>query len=76
VDNKKDIKIIDTKAEQKAMGVAIAKGILKTLGISWKAPDTGTYRVQTFVGSKSGAEAEAKKLKAAGFDASVIKVSN
>jgi N-acetylmuramoyl-L-alanine amidase len=38
VDNKKDIKIIDTKAEQKAMGVAIAKGILKTLGIAWKAP--------------------------------------
>lgn len=29
----KDIKIIDTKAEQKVMGEAIAKGILKTLGI-------------------------------------------
>lgn len=33
----KDIKIIDTKAEQKKMGEAIAKGILKTLGI----PTTG-----------------------------------
>lgn len=35
VDNKADIKIIDTAAEQKAMGVAIAKGILKTLGIAY-----------------------------------------
>lgn len=36
IDNKKDIQIIDTPAEQKAMGVAIAKGILKTLGITYK----------------------------------------
>lgn len=34
IDNKKDIKIIDTKAEQKVFGEAIAKGILKTLGVS------------------------------------------
>ena len=39
VDNKTDIKIIDTAAEQKAMGVAIAKGILKTLGITYKAEE-------------------------------------
>ena len=38
VDNKKDIKIIDTKAEQMAMGVAIAKGILKTLGVAYIDP--------------------------------------
>ena len=38
IDNKTDIAIIDTAAEQKAMGVAIAKGILNTLGIAWKAP--------------------------------------
>ena len=38
IDNKTDIAIIDTEAEQKAMGVAIAKGILNTLGIVWKAP--------------------------------------
>ena len=36
VDNAKDIQIIDTPAEQKAMGVAIAKGFLKTLGITYK----------------------------------------
>lgn len=36
VDNKADLKIIDTEADQKAMGVAIAKGVLKTLGIAYK----------------------------------------
>lgn len=79
LDNKKDLQIIDTAAEQKAFGVAIAKGILKTLGIAYKAqkPDaeketTGKlYRAQAFAGSKSGAEEMVKKLKAAGFDAFV-----
>ncbi len=37
VDNRTDMKIIDTTAEQKAMGVAIAKGVLKILGITYKA---------------------------------------
>lgn len=40
VDNKKDMEIIDTAAERKAMGVAIAKGILKTLGITYKKEET------------------------------------
>ena len=34
LDNKTDVKIIDTKAERIKMGEAIAKGILKTLGIA------------------------------------------
>ena len=78
LDNKKDVQIIDTAAEQKAMGVAIAKGILSTLGISYIAPvvkpvtDGKMYRVQVFAGSKSGAEAMQKKLKAAGFDAIIV----
>lgn len=42
VDNATDIKIIDTTAEQQAMGVAVAKGILKTLGITYKAESTST----------------------------------
>lgn len=51
VDNAKDIQIIDTAAEQKSIGVAIAKGILKTLGIAYveeKKPETSDriYRVQ------------------------------
>lgn len=37
IDTKKDIAIIDTAAEQKAMGVAIAKGFLATLGIDYQA---------------------------------------
>lgn len=38
LDNKKDVQIIDTKPEQQAMGVAIAKGFLRQLKITWKAP--------------------------------------
>lgn len=36
VDNAEDIKIIDTEAERKVMGCAIAKGILSTLGIAYE----------------------------------------
>lgn len=36
IDNKNDISIVDTKAEQEAYGVAIAKGCLKYLGIPYK----------------------------------------
>lgn len=75
VDNKNDMQIIDTKAKQTAMGVAIAKGILKTLGIACNEQKITSklYRVQ--VGAyavKSNAEAMAKKLKAAGFDATIV----
>lgn len=68
----KDIQIIDTPAEQEAMGEAIARGILKTLGIATntsKAKDV-LYRVQ--VGAyrdRANAEAQLEKLKAAGFEA-------
>lgn len=77
VDNAKDIRILDTTAEQKAMGVAIAKGILKTLGIAYKQPTTTIYRVH--VGSfanKANAEARVKKLKAAGFTDAYITTSS
>lgn len=47
VDNRTDMKIIDTTAEQKKMGVAIAKGILKTLGITYKATTTTTNSNKT-----------------------------
>lgn len=78
LDTKKDIAIIDTAAEQKAMGVAIAKGVLKTLGIAWKAPEepkpAKLYRVQ--VGAyavRENAEAMLAKLKKAGFTDSYIR---
>ena len=38
VDNATDVQIIDTEEECVAMGVAIAKGILSTIGIAWIAP--------------------------------------
>jgi N-acetylmuramoyl-L-alanine amidase len=58
-----DIQIIDTDAEQKKMGIAIAKGILKTLSI----PEI-IYRVQVGAYSnRANAEAMLQKLKAAGF---------
>ena len=74
LDNKTDLQIIDTEEERKAMGIAIAKGVLKTLGVAYKeeAKDDKIYRVQVFAGSKTGAEATAKKLKEAGFDALIV----
>lgn len=77
VDNAKDIKIIDTAAEQKAMGVAIAKGILKTLGVAHKPVGGSTankiYRVQVGAFSvKKNAEAMRDKLKAAGYQAFIV----
>ena len=78
IDNKKDIAIIDTAAEQKAMGVAIAKGILKTLGIAYveekKTETSGKiYRVQ--VGAfkeRANAEGMQKRLIANGYDAIIV----
>lgn len=40
IDNTTDIQIIDTEPERVAMGEAIAKGILKTLGVEDSAPTT------------------------------------
>lgn len=83
IDNKKDLQILDTVAEQQKMGVAIAKGILKTLGISYVEPapvknesvKNTIYRVQ--VGAyreKANAESMKEKLKKAGFDAIIVSV--
>lgn len=79
LDNKTDVQIVDTAAEREAMGIAIAKGMLRTLGIAYKedAPavkQPGTmYRVQVFAGSKRGAEEVLAKAKAAGFHDAFIK---
>lgn len=73
VDNRKDIEIIDTPEEQKKMGIAIAKGFLKCLGIEYKKPTTKLYRVQVGAYSqKPNAEAMLKKLKADGYDAFIV----
>lgn len=43
IDNAKDMTIIDTPKEQRTMGEAIAKGILKTLGTQYKENITNDY---------------------------------
>lgn len=70
-----DIELIDTEAERIAVGEAIARGILQTLGIAYKPEKTPTeprklYRVQ--VGAyteKANAEAQVERLARAGFEA-------
>ena len=78
IDNKEDIKLLNTAAKQKALGVAIAKGILKTLEIPYQAEkptktSNTIYRIQLGAySSKSNAEKQLKKVKAAGFKEAVI----
>ena len=66
VDNATDLDILATDGKRKSMGQAIAKGILKTLGVEIQSEVL--YRVQVGAYSdKSNAEAMLNKLKAAGF---------
>ena len=74
VDNAQDLKILATESQRQTMGQAIAKGILKTLGIEIQSEKASLYRVQ--VGAylvKANAEAMQKKIKAVGFDAFIVK---
>ena len=73
VDNASDLKILATESQRKAMGEAIAKGILKTLGVEIQS-ENGKWKVQ--VGCylyRENAEAMQKKIKAVGFDAFIVK---
>ena len=80
VDGLKDRLDYDTDAELEELGVAYAHGVLDFLGIAVKATsagnsttttDDGLYYVQTFTGSKAGAERNAAEIRAAGFSAIV-----
>jgi N-acetylmuramoyl-L-alanine amidase len=70
-----DIALIDTEAERIAVGEAIARGILDTLGLAYKPATSPSeaeklYRVQ--VGAyrnRANAEAIVKRLKQAGYNA-------
>lgn len=74
MDNKKDRAIGDTDAELKAWGVAMAKGVLDYLGKEWKPKSKTVYRVQVGAyAKKENAEKMQKKLKAKGFDATIVK---
>ena len=73
IDNASDLKILATESQKKAMGEAIAKGILKTLGIETQS-ERAYWKVQ--VGAylyRENAEAMQKKIKAVGFDAFIVK---
>lgn len=74
IDNAKDIAIIDTAAEQQAMGVAIAKGVLATLGIIYKEEKVLTYHVRVggTTTNKTKAEFLKKRLQSLGFEAIVV----
>lgn len=71
VDNASDLKFLATASDRVKAGQAVAKGILKTLGVEYQSETI--YRVQ--VGAyryKVSAETMQKKLKAAGFDAIIV----
>lgn len=73
LDNAKDLQIVDTEAEQAVVGMAIAKGILKTLGVSFRAQEKTIYRVQVGAYSvRENAEAMLKKLEDAGFSGFIL----
>ena len=74
LDNKTDVKIGDTKAEQEAFGVAYAKAILEYFDIEWVEPKPDViYRVQVGAfGIRKNAEALQAKLKALGYDAIIV----
>lgn len=76
IDKKADIEIIDTAEEQKAMGVAIAKGILATLGIAYieeVKKENKLYRVQVGAySSRENALNVCERLKADGYNAIIV----
>lgn len=71
VDNKKDYKIADTKAEQKKFGYAYARGILKTLGLK----DNGLKGTSTTSSTKTTSSTSSKSSSklSAHFDKSEFK---
>ena len=74
VDNATDLKILATEGDRKVMGIAVAKGILKSLGVEYEAEKGMLYRV--VVGSysvRANAEAMQKRLKEAGFSSFIAK---
>lgn len=72
LDNASDIQILNTVDKQSAMGIAIARGILRTLGIPFVSPKK-VYRVQ--VGSyeiENNAVITRNTLRSYGFNAFIV----
>lgn len=81
IDNATDIQIINTESKRVVMGEAIAKGILKTLGIADSAPVTTTTPTtksieevakEVIAGKYGNGEARKIALKNAGYDPSAV----
>ena len=73
VDNAQDVKIIASESDRQKVGQAVAKGILKTLGVEIQS-EKGYWKVQ--VGAclyRESAEDLQKKIKAVGFDAFIVR---
>lgn len=77
IDNATDIQIINTESKRVVMGEAIAKGILKTLGIADSAPVTTTTPVtksieevakEVIAGKYGNGEARKTAITNAGYD--------
>ena len=71
IDNKEDVKVIDTLEEQKAFGIAYAKGILKYFGIEYKGKDINAptkNEIVLKIGQKSyTANGEKKEIEVAPY---------
>ena len=81
IDNATDIQIINTESKRVVMGEAIAKGILKTLGIADSAPMTTPAPTtksieevakEVIAGKYGNGEARKIALKNAGYDPSAV----
>ena len=74
----KDVQIIDTEEEQKQMGVAIAKGILKTLCVAHKTEEVKPEKSiadiarEVIAGQWGNGEDRKKRLSAAGYDSAEV----
>lgn len=72
VDNATDLKILASENDRQKVGRAIAKGVLKTLGVETQ----GERRYKVQVGAylyRENAEDMQRKIKAVGFDAFIVR---
>ena len=77
LDNKTDLQIGDTKAEQEKFGVAYAKAVLEYLGIEWTEPKAADvlYKVQVGAFSiRKNAESLKRTLEALGYEPFIVEV--
>ena len=72
-----DVQSVDTEAKRKAMGIAIAKGVLKTLDVAYIEPKEVSYHVQ--IGpyrEKETAEKAAQMLNLLQIGAKVVQTTD